>query len=234
MELDRNTQKLIKKALGKKAASLVQEGMLVGLGTGSTATCFIESLIERCRHGLNIQAVSSSEQSMQLAKQGGIPILDMEKITSIDLTIDGADEVDPQRRMIKGGGGAHVREKILAYASKEWVVIIDESKLVPHLGAFGVPIEILPFGWRATVAKLEALGYSGSLRKKDSSIYITDNGGYIFDIHFPTHFSHPEKDHERMLHVPGVVDTGFFIGLASKVLVGYADGKINLLNEVRA
>lgn len=228
MPIDAQKQKQIKKALGKKAASLVQNDMLVGLGTGSTATCFIESLIERCKEeGLKIQTVSSSIRSMEQAKAGGIPVLDMSDVTTIDLTVDGADEIDPLNRMIKGGGGAHVREKIVASSSREMVVVVDESKLVPVLGAFGLPVEILPFGYRATIAKLHQMGYDGQIRKKgEHPFYMTDNGNYIFDIHSPTLFQNPETDHDQIIKIPGVVDTGFFFNLATKVLVGYAEGKV--------
>lgn len=227
MKIDVQRQKEIKQALGRKAASLVEDGMLIGLGTGTTAACFIESLIERCKQGLKIKAVSSSIRSLEIAKAGGIPVLEMDVITEIDLTIDGADEIDPQNRMIKGGGGAHVREKILASSSHQMIVLIDESKQVPILGAFGLPVEIIPFGYQATLFKLRKLGYDGTLRKgKDQILSLSDNGNYIFDIHTPQYFFTPEEDHDRILKIPGVVDTGFFFNLASKVLVGYSDGKV--------
>lgn len=227
MPIDPEKQKEIKRALGKQAASFVQDGMLVGLGTGSTAACFIDSLIARCKEGLKIHAVSSSFRSMEQARIGGIPVLEMNNVTSIDLTVDGADEIDPARRMIKGGGGAHVREKIVASSSREMLVLVDESKLVSILGKCGLPVEILPFGVQATLSKLRAMGYDGSLRKKeDKTVYVSDNGNYIFDIHSPTFFPHPENDNERLIKTPGVIDTGFFFNLATKVLVGYADGRV--------
>lgn len=216
----------IKKLLGKEAASLVEDGMLVGLGSGSTSECFIESLSVRCKSGLKIKAVSSSIRSLDLAKKGGIPTLDMDNVTTIDLTVDGADEVDPQMRLIKGGGGAHVREKILASASKKMVVIVDESKLVSTLGKCGLPVEILPFGFHATIAKLHRLGFDGKIREKGGSHYITDNGNLIFDIHTPPLFPHPEQVHELIIAIPGVVDTGFFFNLASSIMIGYGDGTV--------
>ena len=212
----------IKKALGEKAASLVEEGMLIGLGSGTTAIHFIDSLIKRCQSGLKIRAVSSSIKSQEQARAGGIEVLDMNKVTSIDLTIDGADEIDPQNRMIKGGGGAHVREKIVASTSKQMIVIVDESKLVEKLGAFGLPVEILPFGIKATLHKLENLGYKGKVREG----FTTDNGNILWDIHTPQFFDKPEIDHDRILKTPGVVDTGFFLNVPVKVLVGYANGKV--------
>ncbi len=216
----------LKKAVGEKAAELVKDGMLVGLGTGSTASYFINSLIERVQHGLKISAVSSSERSSEMARKGGIEVLDINTITTIDLTIDGADEIDPQNRMIKGGGGALVREKIVASSSKQMVVILDESKLVETLGCFGLPVEILSFGYTATIHKINNRGYSGQLREKDGKTYVTDNGNYIYDIHEPKQFANPENDHQILTLLPGVVDTGLFFNLPVRVLVGYKDGRV--------
>lgn len=221
----------LKKAVGAKSAQLVQEGMLVGLGTGSTANFFIESLIERCQKGLNITAVSSSVRSLEKAKAGGIPVLPMDAVTKIDLTVDGADEVDPQFRLIKGGGGALLREKIIASTSEKMVVIVDESKLVDQLGQFGVPVEIIPFGFQATVAKLSARGYEGKQRlQADGSPYVTDNGNHIYDLHTPARFPSPEKDHDQIINVPGVVETGLFFNLPLQVLVGYSDGRVEFFD----
>ncbi len=221
------TQNEIKKLVGQKAASLVEEGMLVGLGTGSTAACFIDSLIERCRNGLKITAVSSSQRSLKQARAGGIHTVDFNQFANLDLTIDGTDEIDPQNRMIKGGGGALVREKILATSSRQMIVIADESKLVPILGKRPLPVEIIPFGIRATLAKIESMGYQGNMRaNKDGTLYITDNGNYIFDIHSPGGFPKPEEDHERLIHQPGIVDTGFFFNLPLRLLLGRGDGTV--------
>ena len=136
-------QETIKKAVGYKAAELIEEGMLVGLGTGTTVYYFIEKLIERVSNGLKIQAVSSSLHSAELGQKGGIPMVDINKLSYLDITVDGADEIDPKKRMIKGGGGALLREKILASMSREMVVVVDESKLSHHLGQkklFPLPI----------------------------------------------------------------------------------------------
>jgi ribose 5-phosphate isomerase A len=228
MKIDSEKQNDIKKALGKRAASLVKNGMIVGLGTGSTANCFIESLIERCKEGLKIEVVSSSTHSLKRAEKGGIPLADMNFITKIDLTVDGADEIDPYNRMIKGGGGALVREKILASSSRQMIVIVDETKLVNQLGDFGLPVEIISFGYSATIFKLKELGYDGELRKLDHELYKTDNGNYIFDIRSPKRFLTPEKDDDVIKKIPGVVDTGFFFNMATSVLVGYANGNVKL------
>ncbi|NGX60872.1 MAG: Ribose-5-phosphate isomerase A [Chlamydiae bacterium] len=229
MKLDAQTQENIKRKIGERAASFVEEGMLVGLGTGSTSTYFIRSLIKRCQEGLKVHVVSSSNRSLHLAVEGGIPTVDMNQVTDIDLTIDGADEIDPKNRMVKGGGGAHTREKILATSSKKMLVIVDESKLVEVLGKFGVAIEILPFGRKATLAKLRKIGYEGKMRTQESGEFtLTDNGNYLFDIHSPTHFPTPEEDHKKIIEITGVVETGFFFDLPLKVLVGYKDGTVAL------
>jgi ribose 5-phosphate isomerase A len=221
------SQDAIKKAVGEKAATYIKDGMLVGLGTGSTVLYFIESLIRRCRSGLKISAVASSVRSQELAQSGGIPISDMNQVTQLDITVDGADEIDPQNRMIKGGGGALVREKILASSSKEMLVIVDESKEVATLGKFGVAVEILPFCYLTTLVKIRKAGFDGKMRyASDGSHYVTDNGNLIFDINSPQFFSHPEEAHSQLSILPGVVETGFFFNLPVQVLVGYKDGSV--------
>jgi len=219
-----------KRAAGFKAAELIQNGQVVGLGTGSTAAYFIEGLIERIEQGLEITAVSSSRSSAELARRGGIKVYDINEVSHIDITVDGADEIDPQKRMIKGGGGAHVREKILASASGELIVIVDETKVVSALGHTKLPVEILFYGSPATRQKLEKLGYTGQWRvNPDKSLFITENGNLIFDIAFKSLPTSPEQDHEKIIHVPGVVDTGFFFGYAGRVIVGYSDGSTKLI-----
>lgn len=217
----------IKKTVAYKAAELIENGMHIGLGTGSTIFFFIERLVQRCKEGLKIRAIASSEQSLRQAKTGGIPLLDIDTVTALDLTVDGADEIDPQKRMIKGGGGAHVREKIVATMSREMIVVIDESKLVPALGKRKLPVEVLPFARNAILHHIGKAGYKGEFRKKsDGSLFITDNGNLLIDIHFDTPRKNPEQDHETLIHVPGVVDTGFFFNLAGRVIVGFADGQV--------
>lgn len=219
----------IKKAVGKAAADLIENGMIVGLGTGSTAACFIDSLIKRCQHGLHIKAVSSSRRSLEQAAKGGIPVYDINEVPRIDVTVDGADEIDPLKRMIKGGGGAHVREKILASSSEEMIVIVDETKLVDRVGHHKLPVEVLFYGSPATKMKLERLGYKGKWRTlSDGSLFITDNGNIILDIEFDSPPLYPEQDHARIIHVPGVLDTGFFFHMAGRVIIGYRDGRVEI------
>lgn len=221
----------VKKRIGYRAAEFVQEGMRVGLGTGSTAFFFIERLVQRCREeGLRIEAAASSAQSTVLALQGNIPLIEAHTLTHLDLTVDGADEIDSHKRMIKGGGGALVREKIIANISQEVIIIVDETKYVEQLGQRELPVEILPFAYLATLHRIERLGYHGNLRMRhDGSLFITDNGNYIVDIHFHSLRDHPEEDHEALIHLPGVIDTGFFFQLAHRVIVGYTDGNIRIL-----
>lgn len=217
-------KELMKKKAGEAAAEWIKEGMLVGLGTGSTVFHFINRLIERVSEGLQIQAVSSSIRSREQAKRGGIPLADVDAITFIDITVDGADEIDSQKRMIKGGGGALLREKILANSSREMVVIVDESKVVEKLGKHPLPVEILPFGREATIDKIKKLGFHGKIRSHDrDGPYLTDNGNLIYDIQFDSLRDDPERDHEKLIRIPGVLETGFFFNLAGRVLIGKSD-----------
>ncbi len=216
-------------AAGRKAVEWIENGMIVGLGSGSTSECFIHSLVEECKKGLRIKAVSSSRNSTDLAKKGGIEVLDINSVPRIDITVDGADEIDPKKRMIKGGGGAHVREKILASSSNEMIVIVDETKLVSSLGKGKLPVEILFFGSPATRMKIEQLGFQGKWRlNNDGTFFITENGNLLFDIHFLSPPLSPEEIEIQIRQIPGVIDTGFFFNLAGRVIVGYPDGKTEI------
>jgi len=217
----------IKKALGEKAAHLIQDGMIVGLGSGTTSQYFIDSLIERCKDGLSISAVSSSEESLKHAQKGGIKTYPLNEATHIDITIDGADEMDPKKRMIKGGGGCHLQEKILAYNSKEMIVIIDESKLSEKLGHKKLPVEVVYFGATFTERTLREKGYQGFFRKNDEgTLFFTENANLLYDIEFESPLDNPEDIHHDIMMIPGVVDTGFFFNLAGRTLVGFFDGRI--------
>jgi ribose 5-phosphate isomerase A len=217
---------IAKQAAGQKAATFIQDGMIVGLGTGSTSAYFIQALIEK---KLKIQTVASSIRSEEMAKKGGLSVLKINDAPHIDITVDGADEIDSQKRMIKGGGGAHVREKILAVSSRKMVVIIDESKLVSSLGNTKLPVEILQYGALFTQKKIKTLGFQGSWRKDaQGKLWITDNDNWIFDIVFQTPLTHPEQVHANLLSIPGVIDTGFFFNIASEVIIGKADGTVTI------
>lgn len=227
---------LAKQAVGKAAADLIEDGMALGLGTGSTAACFIDSLIERCRKGLNVTAVATSERSRKQAQEGGIPLLDVESVTSLDLVVDGADEVDREKQLIKGGGGALLYEKIIASSAKEMLVIVDANKLVRNLGTFPLPIEITPFYRQSTIRRLEEKGFHGQLRRLGGgSLYVTDGGHNILDVRPDKGaWQNPEKAHLQILQTPGVIETGFFIGLAGRVLVGHENGQVNFLGDEKA
>jgi ribose 5-phosphate isomerase A len=229
LKTNHSQSEISKAAAAKTAVEYIQPGMRVGLGTGSTAAYFIDFLGKKCQEGLLIEAVCSSIRSQEQAQKLGIPLQDIEKVTSLDITVDGADEVDSKKQLIKGGGGALLREKIVASMSKSMIVIVDESKIVDHLGLFPLPIEIVPFGYRATIAKLNDLGYIGHLRiTKNHEIYQTDNGNYIYDIHLEFPCLNPEKENRIIRSVVGVIETGFFLNLASQIIVGYPDGQVEI------
>jgi ribose 5-phosphate isomerase A len=219
-----------KKAAAIAAADFIQNGMIVGLGTGSTANFFIEALADRVKSGLDLKGVvPSSKATQELAFRLNLPVQDINHVPRIDITVDGADEIDPLKRMIKGGGGALLREKILASNSKEMIVIVDETKIVQNLGAHKLPVEILFYGSPATRHKLETLGYRGRWRMTDEgAFFFTENANLILDIAFEAPPVYPEEDHEQISHVPGVIETGFFFNLAGRVIVGYQNGRVDI------
>lgn len=220
---------IAKKAAAQAAVRLIQPGMRIGLGSGTTAHHFITALGIRCREEkLKIEAIASSEASYTLAKQFQIPLLDVQTVTHLNLTVDGADEVDRQKRLIKGGGGALLREKIVAHMSDEMVVIIDSTKRVEALGAFPLPVEITPFGSGATLAHLQKMGYQGTLRIKEGKTYLTDNDNYIWDLRLPFPCHKPEEHQQKIRSIPGVVETGLFLNLAGRILTGFPDGHVEL------
>lgn len=217
-----------KKWAAERAVELIENGMTIGLGTGSTAYYAINRIAERVREGLQIQAVASSKSSEDLAVQWGIPIVPFSSIDTIHLTIDGADEVDDRFNLIKGGGGALLREKILAANSQTFIVIVDESKMVGTLGQFPLPVEIVPFASELTMNKLKALNFNPIIRKKDHADYITDNGNLIADCYLER-IVNPEEAGSLLKSIPGVVEHGLFIQMASTVIVGNVDGTIRVL-----
>lgn len=214
-----------KEVAARRAVADVQEGMTLGLGTGSTATHAIRLLGERIqREGLRIQGVPTSQRSKVQAEQLGIPLVDFSQVTSIDMTIDGADEIDPALHLIKGGGGALVQEKIVACATRELVVICDPTKIKPHLGGFPLPVAIIAFGWQATLRHLESFHYPVRLRTHaDGSIYRTDDGLYIADMECSV-IADPVGLESELKSLVGVAEVGLFTGLAQRVIVGYEDG----------
>lgn len=220
-----------KKAAAEKAVEAIENGMIVGLGTGSTAKYAIEKIGERiASEHLQIHAIATSTGSEILARQVHIPIISFAEIDIIDLTIDGADEVDENLNLIKGGGGALLREKIVASNSKKMIVVADDSKLVKQLGNFPLPVEVIPFGFEVVMKKLEKLGCQPSLRMKDNKAYITDNGNYIIDCAF-NKINEPSTLHDQINAIVGVVENGLFIHLADKVIASSPDGKTFIIER---
>lgn len=217
-----------KKIAAERAVDFIKDGMTVGLGTGSTAYWAIEKIGAKVHEGLNIKAIATSVRSEEHAEKLGIKLVPFSEIDKIDITIDGADEVDQNMNLIKGGGGALLREKIVAAASRKLIIVVDESKLVNRLGEFPLPVEIVRFGFEATVKNLQSLGCLPSLRRSENGVYITDNGNYIVDCHFKN-IDNPLELHNKINMIPGVVDNGLFINMASKVIIGYSSGVVREL-----
>lgn len=218
-----------KQAAAKEAVKEVKSGMLVGLGTGTTAYFAIQEIGARVRQGLAIKAVASSVASEEEAKRQSIEVISFEGIAAIDIYIDGADEVDEEKNLIKGGGGALLREKILAYNSKRFVAIVDETKLVKRLGNFPLPVEIVQFASPLTMANIEKLGGKPTLRMKEGKPFVTDNGNWIADCAFGS-IEKPVELNERLHSIPGVVEVGLFgRAMVSKVIVGHDDSSTRVL-----
>ena len=224
----------LKKAAAAKAVEFVEDGMKLGIGTGSTANEFIRLLAERVKAGLHITGVATSKRSEKLCRDLGIPVATLDETPHLDLDIDGADEIDPHLALIKGGGGALLREKIVAFASSQMLVIADSSKLVKTLGAFPLPIEINPFGLEATreaiikVADRLELVPNIKLRARDDKTFVTDGGHFILDASFGR-ISDPERLSKALFSIPGVVEHGLFLNLAKKSVVAMANGEIKVL-----
>jgi ribose 5-phosphate isomerase A len=209
-----------KEAAGRAAAKLVGEGDIVGLGTGSTAYFAVVALGERVKAGLKIIGIPTSVQTADLARAVGIPLTTLDEHPEIDITIDGADEVDPKLNLIKGGGGALLREKVVACASKKMVVVADSGKIVPALGKFPLPVEVISFARTVIEKKIVSLGGSPKLRvKPDGTPFLTDNGNEILDCSFGR-IDDPPALARELNGTPGVVEHGLFIRLASSALVG--------------
>jgi ribose 5-phosphate isomerase A len=213
----------LKERVALEAAKMVRAGTVVGLGTGSTAAMAIAALGRRVREeGLEIVGIPTSYQSAMIARENGVVIRTLDDVAKIDIAIDGADEVDPKKNLIKGGGGAHTREKVIDSLAELFVVVVDESKLVNHLGQkFPVPVEVLPFAVQPVMKKLEKMGGNPVLRMgvKKSGPVITDQGNMIIDARFPE-IKDPRALELELNDIPGVVENGLFVGLAHLVLVG--------------
>ncbi|KIL50931.1 ribose-5-phosphate isomerase RpiA [Jeotgalibacillus campisalis] len=208
-----------KQMAGEKAASFVQEGMIVGLGSGSTMYWMVRKLGEMVQKGLTIAGIPTSLQTEKWAKEFGVPLTSFAQNPDIDLAIDGADEIDPEFRLIKGGGGSLVREKVVAAAAKQFIIAADESKVVSVLGHFPLPVEIVPFGFEATALQLGKLGCDPQVRTKGNEKFVTDNGNFILDCSF-SRIEDPVSLHHKIKMLTGVVETGLFLNMADVVIIG--------------
>lgn len=214
----------LKEQVGIKAAEFVTDGMIVGLGTGSTAYYFVAELGRRIKEeGLNITAVTTSSATYEQAEGLGIPLKAIDDVEVVDLTVDGADEVDPALNGIKGGGGALLMEKIVATNSKDCIWIVDESKQVETLGAFKLPVEVVQYGAENLFRHFEKKGYSPAYREKDGQRFVTDQGNFIIDLDLKV-IPDAEALAEELDRTVGVVDHGLFLGMVSKVIVGTPEG----------
>ncbi len=219
----------------KRATAFVEDGMRVGLGTGSTAAWLVRCLGEMVRDdGLRIRGVPTSTRTAVLAREVGIEVISLDEARWLDITIDGADEFDGDLNLIKGGGGAHLQEKIVATASDQMIVITDASKEVETLGAFPLPIEVIPFGWQTTRALVEetlvsmdVLGRDISLRMNGDAPFITDEGNHILDLNLKR-IGNPRQLAMVINQMPGVVENGLFIDICDAVVIGHGDGKVEV------
>ena len=211
-----------KKAAAEKAVEFIESGMLVGLGTGSTVKFMIESLAEKIKNGLDIKTISTSNATSRFAESLGIAVLNFSDVDEIDLTIDGADEVDPNLNGIKGGGGALLNEKIVASSSKKNIWMVDSTKRVEQLGKFPLPIEVVPFGANHTFNKLLSLGYNPKFRSADGNNYVTDGNHFIIDLQL-NKIEKPEKLNNKLLLIPGVVETGLFLEICDMLIISTED-----------
>ncbi|MCQ6265278.1 ribose-5-phosphate isomerase RpiA [Fictibacillus sp. WQ 8-8] len=212
-----------KQMAGEKAADFIEEGMTIGLGTGSTVYFMLQKLGERVKEGLQIKGVSTSDSTTKLAESLNIPLISINEIDQIDLTIDGADEVDAELNGIKGGGGALLYEKVVASISSKIIWIVDSAKRVESLGTFPLPVEVLPFGSHQVFRLFEKEGLQPSFRKKEDAYFITDSGHYVIDLKMES-IKHPEKTASWLDGITGVVEHGLFLNMADLLIVGEAGG----------
>jgi ribose 5-phosphate isomerase A len=231
-----NLQDRMKQEVAKAAAQKVQSGMVVGLGTGSTTAYAIEYIGQRLANGeiSNIKGIPTSFQATVLSKQYGIPLTTLDEVDRIDLAIDGADEVDPQKNLIKGGGAAHTREKIIDALAEQFIVVVDSTKLVDKLGStFLLPVEVLPLAISPVMRKLTALGGKPQLRMgvKKAGPVVTDQGNLVIDVKFDE-IPNPAELEMTINNIPGVLENGLFVGVTDLVLVGEVKDDQIIIREI--
>ena len=220
----------MKKMAGDKAAEYVKDGIVVGLGTGSTAYHMVNAIGERVKNGLKIQAIPTSKVTEAQARELGIPLLTIDEVDHVDLDIDGVDEIDPQFNAIKGGGGALYREKVVATLAKEVIWIMDESKLVDHIGAFHLPVEIAQYGSKQAMARMEEYGWNPVLRVRDGKTFVTDNGNYIADLHLGAGFDIADV-REKLGTIVGVLEHGLFLNMCKRMIVGTSSEGVRVIEN---
>ena len=208
-----------KQIAAEKAIEFVNNGMILGLGSGSTAAFFIKKLGEQVKRGLKITGVSTSNAATNLALSNNIPLVSIEEVSEIDLTVDGADEVDPEFNGIKGGGGALLYEKIVASISKEIIWVVDSTKLVKRLGKFPLPVEIVTFGHTHTLKRLKDAGYNPSLRVRNGELFPSDGNNFIADLELKV-IDNPVELEKKLKILRGVIETGLFVNAPDKVIIG--------------
>jgi ribose 5-phosphate isomerase A len=208
-----------KRIAGIKAAEYIEDNMVLGLGTGSTAYYMIEKVGELVRQGFNLKAVATSQNTADLANKFKIPLVSIDEVERIDLAIDGVDEIDGRFNAIKGGGGALFREKMAASIARNVIWIMDSSKVVDSIGAFPLPVEVLPYGYSHTLKKLEALSLNPVLRIRDGIPFITDNHNYIVDLHIGRAFD-SDRVSQELKCITGVLETGLFINTCNRIIIG--------------
>ncbi|EIR9712080.1 ribose-5-phosphate isomerase RpiA [Listeria monocytogenes] len=220
-----------KKIAGEKACEWIEDGMVVGLGTGSTVYYTIEKLGQMVNNGLHITGVATSDETTKQAEKLGIPLKSLNDVTEIDVTIDGADEIDTNFQGIKGGGGALLREKMVASASLKNIWVVSEEKLERTLGKFPLPLEVIPFGWKQIERTLAKEQIQTNLRKQSNGeVYVTNNGNYILDI-VNQSFTDAEMWQEKLAQIPGVVEHGLFLDYVDVIICGKANGETEIIKK---
>lgn len=218
-----------KRIAGEKAAEFVKDGMIVGLGTGSTVYYTVLKIGEMVKDGLRIKGVSTSSSTSKIAKEIGIPLISLNETEHIDITIDGADEVDDSLNGIKGGGGALLYEKLAAISSNKVIWVIDSSKRVKKLGKFPLPVEVIPYGYSHVLAKLEAMNFNPKIRMRDNSFFITDEQNYIIDLYL-SEIENLNRLENTLNGITGIVEHGLFIDIADTLIIGNED-RVEIINR---